>query len=111
VPIFTQQSGTGYNLGRSDKRWAPYEGKEGNVANNILVGDNISFAGITVNLGIENTWYVSTNGVDTNPGDHPNFAFATVTEALSAAQSAGGNNFVKILLKLDFYHTLMVYLR
>ena len=97
VPIFSQQSGTGYNLGRSDKRWAPYEGKEGNVANNILVGDNISFAGITVNLGIENTWYVSTNGVDTNPGDHPNFAFATVTEALSAAQSAGGNNLIYIM--------------
>lgn len=97
VPIFSQQSGTGYNLGRSDKRWAPYEGKEGDVANNILVGDNVSFAGITVNLGIENTWYVSTNGVDTNPGDHPNFAFATVTEALSAAQSAGGNNLIYIM--------------
>jgi hypothetical protein len=97
VPIFLQQSGTGYNLGRSDKRWAPYEGKEGDVANNILVGDNVSFAGITVNLGIENTWYVSTNGVDTNPGDHPNFAFATVTEALSAAQSAGGNNLIYIM--------------
>lgn len=97
VPIFTQQSGTGYNLGRSDKRWGPYEGKEGDVANNILVGDNISFAGITVNLGIENTWYVSTNGIDTNPGDHPNFAFATVTEALSAAQSAGGNNLIYIM--------------
>jgi len=97
VPIFLQQSGTGYNLGRSDKRWAPYEGKQGDVANNILVGDNVSFAGITVNLGIENTWYVSTNGVDTNPGDHPNFAFATVTEALSAAQSAGGNNLIYIM--------------
>jgi hypothetical protein len=67
------------------------------VANNILVDDNVSLAGITVNLGIENKFYVSVNGVDTNPGDHPNFAFATLSTALSAAQTAGGNNLIMIM--------------
>ena len=98
VPIFSQQSSTGFNIGDSpSKRWANYKGKQGDVANNILVDDNVSLAGITVNLGIENKFYVSANGVDTNPGDHPNFAFATVTEALSAAQTAGGNNLIMIM--------------
>jgi hypothetical protein len=98
VPIFSQQSGTGFNIGGSpSKRWANYEGKQGDVNNNILVDDNVSLAGITVNLGIENTFYVSVNGVDTNPGDHPNFAFATLSTALSAAQTAGGNNLIMIM--------------
>lgn len=98
VPIFSQQSNTGFNIGGSpSKRWANYEGKQGDVANNILVDDNVSLAGITVNLGIENKFYVSVNGVDTNPGDHPNFAFATLSTALSAAQTAGGNNLIMIM--------------
>jgi len=98
VPIFSQQSSTGFNIGGSpSKRWANYEGKQGDVANNILVDDNVSLAGITVNLGIENKFYVSVNGVDTNPGDHPNFAFATLSTALSAAQTAGGNNLIMIM--------------
>ena len=98
VPIFSQQSSTGFNIGGSpSKRWANYEGKQGDVSNNILVDDNVSLAGITVNLGIENKFYVSVNGVDTNPGDHPNFAFATLSTALSAAQTAGGNNLIMIM--------------
>jgi hypothetical protein len=98
VPIFSQQSSTGFNIGGSpSKRWANYKGKQGDVANNILVDDNVSLAGITVNLGIENKFYVSVNGVDTNPGDHPNFAFATLSTALSAAQTAGGNNLIMIM--------------
>jgi hypothetical protein len=97
VPIFSQQSSTGFNIGSSSQRWANYKGKQGDVANNILVDDNVSLAGITVNLGIENKFYVSANGVDTNPGDHPNFAFATLTTALSAAQTAGGNNLIMIM--------------
>jgi hypothetical protein len=98
VPIFSQQSSTGFNIGGSpSKRWANYEGKQGDVANNILVDDNVSLGGVTVNLGIENKFYVSANGVDTNPGDHPNFAFATLSTALSAAQTAGGNNLIMIM--------------
>ena len=98
VPIFSQQSSTGFNIGGSpSKRWANYEGKQGDVANNILVDDNVSLGGVTVNLGIENKFYVSVNGVDTNPGDHPNFAFATLSTALSAAQTAGGNNLIMIM--------------
>ncbi len=98
VPIFSQQSSTGFNIGDSpSKRWANYKGKQGDVSNNILVDDNVSLGGITVNLGIENKFYVSVNGVDTNPGDHPNFAFATLSTALSAAQTAGGNNLIMIM--------------
>jgi len=98
VPIFSQQSSTGFNIGDSpSKRWANYEGKQGDVANNILVDDNVSLGGVTVNLGIENKFYVSVNGIDTNPGDHPNFAFATLSTALSAAQTAGGNNLIMIM--------------
>ena len=74
-----------YNLGSSDQRW-------NNLWTNVLRADSIITNSLVVN-GISLTavqgkiYYVSTNGLDTNAGQHPSDSFATVKKALTVAIS------------------------
>jgi hypothetical protein len=87
-----------YNIGSSASRqWGDTFAAAGNVAGNIAVSSLVSIGGITVNLPIDNTYYVSSLGLDTNPGQTVSFAFATVEKALLEAAAAGGNNLIHIL--------------
>lgn len=90
-----------YNLGSSNitniRKWANTFAAAGDVAGNIAVSSLVSIGGITVNLPIDNTYYVSSLGSDTNPGQTVSFAFATVEKALLEAAAAGGNNLIHIL--------------
>lgn len=89
---------TTYNVGSSSGRqWGDTFAASGNVAGNIAVSNLVSIGGITVNLPIDNTYYVSSLGSDTNPGQTVSFAFATVEKALLEAAAAGGNNLIHIL--------------
>ena len=89
---------TTYNVGSSSSRqWGDTFAAAGNVAGNIAVSSLVSIGGITVNLPIDNTYYVSSLGSDTNPGQTVSFAFATVEKALLEATAAGGNNLIHIL--------------
>ena len=66
--------------------------------NDIVVDNTISLAGVRVNLGIENKWYVSTNGTDSLAGNHPNFAFGTIRHALQyIEESTAGPHQLHIL--------------
>ena len=51
----------------------------------VIIDNTISLAGVASNLGIENKWYVSTNGAD-NLAGNPNFAFGTIKHALGYIQ-------------------------
>jgi hypothetical protein len=88
---------TTYNIGSSSKQWRDTFAAAGDVAGNIAVSSLVSIGGITVNLPIDNTYYVSSLGLDTNPGQTVSFAFATVEKALLEAAAAGGNNLIHIL--------------
>ena len=89
---------TTYNIGSSfNRQWANTFAAAGDVAGNIAVSSLVSIGGITVNLPIDNTYYVSSLGSDTNPGQTVSFAFATVEKALLEAAAAGGNNLIHIL--------------
>ena len=89
---------TTYNIGSSASRqWGDTFAAAGNVTGNIAVSSLVSIGGITVNLPIDNTYYVSSLGSDTNPGQTVSFAFATVEKALLEATAAGGNNLIHIL--------------
>ena len=66
--------------------------------NDVTIDNTISLAGVAVNLGIQNKWYVSTNGADNLAGNHPNFAFGSIKHALSYIQeSSGGPHQLHIL--------------
>jgi len=72
-----------YDIGTSSKRFS-------DVYTYLINGTNYSAGGSTVagiDLGLRagNTWYVATNGNNTNVGDHPNGPFATIEWALSQA--------------------------
>ena len=89
---------TNYKIGSSASRqWGDTFAAAGDVAGNIAVSGLVSISGITVNLPIDNTYYVSSLGSDTNPGQTVSFAFATVEKALLEATAAGGNNLINIL--------------
>ena len=75
-----------YSIGNPSKQF-------GNMFTYLINGQNFVTGGAVVggvDLSIRpgNTWYVSTNGNNTNVGDHPNGPFATIEYALSQA-SAG----------------------
>jgi hypothetical protein len=87
-----------YNVGSSaNRQWGDTFTAAGDVAGNIAVSSLVSIGGITVNLPIDNTYYVSSLGLDTNPGQTVSFAFATVEKALLEAAAAGGNNLIMIM--------------
>ena len=77
-----------YNLGSDSQRWGHIYTNRMLDLNDVAIQGDLSFNGIAVNLGIVNKWYVSTNGLDTSPGDHPNFAFATIQRAIQAVEES-----------------------
>ena len=87
-----------YNLGQDDQRWGEVHVQSMTGLNDIVVDNTISLAGVRVNLGIENKWYVSTNGTDQLTGNHPNFAFGTIRHALQQLEeSTNGPHEVHVL--------------
>ena len=87
-----------YNLGQDNQRWGQVHVQSMTGLNDIVVDNTISLAGVRVNLGIENKWYVSTNGTDQLTGNHPNFAFGTIKHALQQLEeSTAGPHEVHIL--------------
>ena len=71
-----------YNIGQNDQRWGQVHVQTMTGLNDITVDNTISLAGVRVNLGIENKWFVSTNGANNLAGNHPNFAFGSIKYAL-----------------------------
>ena len=74
-----------YDIGSSSKKF-------GDIFTYLINGTNYSAGGSTVagiDLGLRagNTWYVATNGNNSNVGDHPNGPFATIEWALYNATS------------------------
>jgi hypothetical protein len=87
-----------YDLGSDSQRWGHLYTGAMNDLNDVAIQGDLSFNGIAVNLGIVNKWYVSANGLDTSPGDHPNFAFATVKRAIQEIEaSTAGPHQIHIL--------------
>ena len=87
-----------YNIGQNNQRWGQVHVQTMTGLNNITVDNTISLAGVRVNLGIENKWYVSTNGTDLLAGNHPNFAFGTIKYALQyIEESTAGPHELHIL--------------
>ena len=95
--LIPDQTGT-YNIGETGKRWGQVHVQTMTGLNDITVDNTISLAGVRVNLGIENKWYVSTDGTDQLTGNHPNFAFGTIRHALQQLEeSTNGPHEVHIL--------------
>ena len=87
-----------YDLGETGKRWGQVHLASMQGLTDVTVDNTISLAGVRVNLGIQNKWYVSTNGADNLAGNHPNFAFGSIKHALSYIQeSSGGPHQLHIL--------------
>ena len=87
-----------YNIGSTAQRWGDVHVGSMTGLNDIVVDNTISLAGVRVNLGIENKWYVSTNGTDNLAGNHPNFAFGTIRHALQyIEESTAGPHQLHIL--------------
>lgn len=87
-----------YNLGSDSQRWGHIYTNRILDLNDVAIQGDLSFNGVAVNLGIVNKWYVSTNGIDSSPGDHPNFAFATIKRAIQAVEeSTAGPHEIHIL--------------
>ena len=75
-----------YDLGKIDKQWKELRAKL--INGEFLVADNFAVEDVTdIALRPGNTWFVATNGTDTNVGDHENGPFASIEKALSVAQS------------------------
>ena len=75
-----------YDLGSNTKKWL---GTYTELVNGqLLVTSGISVSGVNdITLRQGKIWYVATNGLDTNVGDHQNGPFATVEKALSETVS------------------------
>ena len=87
-----------YDLGETGKRWGDVRLASMPGLTDVTIDNTISLAGVAVNLGIQNKWYVSTNGADNLAGNHPNFAFGSIKHALSYIQeSSGGPHQLHIL--------------
>ena len=87
-----------FDLGANGKRWGDVRVASMTGLTDVTVDNTISLAGVRVNLGIQNKWYVSTNGADNLAGNHPNFAFGTIKHALNYIQeSSGGPHELHIL--------------
>ena len=74
-----------YDLGSPSQRWN--NAWTNTVHAGSITTDSLIVNGISVNSIQGNIYYVSTNGLDTNVGKHPNDTFLTVKKALTAAVS------------------------
>ena len=54
------------------------------------IGDAVNINGVNYALAVGNSFYVAEHGDDTNRGDHPQGAFRTIKQALSAVDSSAG---------------------
>jgi hypothetical protein len=87
-----------YNIGQNDQRWGQVHVQTMTGLNDITVDNTISLAGVRVNLGIENKWFVSTNGANNLAGNHPNFAFGSIKYALQyIEESTAGPHELQVL--------------
>ena len=81
-----------YSLGSSDNRWDTFY-------TNFINGQAVDASSITIGLIDINTrhagkLYVGVSGLDTNVGDHPLGALATIKEALTRAEASGDQPFL-----------------
>jgi hypothetical protein len=74
-----------YNLGSPTQRWN--NTWTNTVHAESITTDNLVVNGISINSIQGNIYYVSTTGLDTNIGKHPNDTFLTVKKALTVAVS------------------------
>ena len=84
-----------YNLGAADKQWSA-------VYTNYLNGKAIRVGDLTIGfdnpaLRQGNIFYVAANGSDTNVGDHPMGAFASISHALAVADVSTVPVTIKVL--------------
>lgn len=84
IPYVTET----YSLGSRDpnQRWLDLYTELHN-GSAIQTGGLDTGAGINLALRQGKIWYVATNGLDTNQGNHPNGPYATIAKALSQAQT------------------------
>jgi len=80
-----------YSLGTSNKKWNQLHSK--NYFGTLINTGTLVYAGLNTALRPGKTWFVSSNGLDTNVGNHENGTYLTVKKALSVA-TAGDTVFI-----------------
>lgn len=75
-----------YNLGSNLKQWQDLYSNNINGQSWVVTGGTVA-GGVDLALRPGNIWFVSTNGNNSNVGDHVNGPFATIEWALSNASS------------------------
>jgi hypothetical protein len=85
IPDLDLTYSLGSNLAIGGKRWADIY--TAHVNGQALVANTIGSAGVNVILRPGKTWFVASNGADTNRGNHENGPYATVKKALSVASN------------------------
>ena len=74
-----------YSLGSTLKKWDKLYAK--NYFGTLIQTGSLTYAGMNTALRPGKTWFVSTNGLDTNRGNHENGTYLTIQKALSVATS------------------------
>jgi len=72
-----------YSLGASNKKWNELHAK--NYFGTLINTGTLVYAGLNTALRPGKTWFVSSNGLDTNQGNHENGTYLTIQKALSVA--------------------------
>jgi hypothetical protein len=85
IPDLDLTYSLGSDLAVGGKRWADIYTVH--VNGQELVANTIGSAGVNVVLRPGKTWFVATNGTDTNRGNHENSPYATLAKAISVATS------------------------
>ena len=85
IPDLNLTYSLGSDLAIGGKRWADIYTVH--VNGQELVANTIGSAGVNVILRPGKTWFVATNGTDTNRGNHENSPYATLAKAISVATS------------------------
>jgi hypothetical protein len=85
IPDLNNTYALGSNLAVGGKRWGDIYTRH--VNGQSLTATTISSSGLDIVLRPGKTWFVATNGTDTNRGNHENSPYATLTKALSVASS------------------------
>ena len=80
-----------YSLGAPLKKWDNLYAK--NYFGTLINTGTLVYAGLNTALRPGKTWFVSTNGLDTNVGNHENGTYLTIQKALSVA-TAGDTIFI-----------------
>jgi hypothetical protein len=100
--IIPSQTNT-YSLGSTDQRWDLYT----NLVNGKSISvDELQAGLINFNLRHAGKLYVSIEGNDTNVGDHIQGPLATISEALSRAESSNGQPVLIFVTPGEYQETL-----